>query len=246
MGDKTKSIAELICSGGVSALVFDFDGTLYESSAGIEQQLRPLMVRHAARVLGVSGEEARRVLAGYRTEYKASVLGLREHHGVDPEAFLWDMYDDLDLTRMAARPGLRFELERLREKVPLIVFTNSNRSFTHRAIGLLGLVGVFETVFTVEDNGFIRKPEIEAYEGMYRGLDLIPGRVAMFDDIASSLRVMSGFGSKTILVGNGLRPEPSFVDLHTGEEHGQAPDFVDAATHDLVGFLREINAELEK
>jgi hypothetical protein len=81
---------------------------------------------------------------------------------------------------------------------------------------------------------------------VYRGLDLVPGRVAMFDDIASSLRVMSGFGSKTILVGNGLRPESSFVDLHTGEEHEQAPSFVDVATHDLVGFLREINAEFEK
>jgi hypothetical protein len=68
----------------------------------------------------------------------------------------------------------------------------------------------------------------------------------MFDDIVSSLRVMSDFGSRTILVGNGLRPKPSFVDLHTGEEHKQAPEFVDAATHDLVGFLRKMNAEFEK
>lgn len=245
MNSKIKGISGLVCAGEIDAFVFDFDGTLYESSAGIEQQLRPLMVRHAARVLGVSVEESKRTLAEYRAEYKSSVLGLREHYGVDPETFLRDMYDDLDLSKMAVRPGLRLELERLREKVSLIVFTNSNRSFTHQAIGLLGLIGVFDTVFTVEDNGFIRKPEIEAYEGMYRGLNVIPGRVAMFDDIASSLRVMSGFGSRTILVGNGLRSEPNFVDLHTGEEHEQAPEFVDASTHDLVGFLRVLNAELE-
>jgi putative hydrolase of the HAD superfamily len=246
MDDKAKSIADPVSFGEIDVLVFDFDGTLYESSAGIEQQLRPLMVRHAAQVLGVSAKETRRVLAGYRAEYKSSVLGLREHHGVDPETFLRNMYDDLDLAKMTARPGLRFELERLRKKVPLIVFTNSNRSFTHRAIGLLGLAGVFEIVFTVENNGFIRKPEIEAYEGLYRSLNLVPRRVAMFDDIASSLRIMSGFGSRTILVGNGLRVEPNFVDLHTGEEHSQVPDFVDAATHDLVGFLKAMNEELEK
>ena len=236
----------MVCVGEIRALVFDFDGTLYESNAGIEQQLRPLMVRHAALALDVSIEEAKRTLAGYRAKYKSSVLGLHRHHGVDPETFLRDMYDELDLTRMEVRQGLRFELERLREKVPLIVFTNSNRSFTHRAIKLLDLVEIFDIVFTVEDNGFIRKPEIEAYEGLFRSLDLIPGQVAMFDDIVSSLRVMSDFGSRTILVGNGLRPKPSFVDLHTGEEHEQAPEFVDASTHDLVSFLRKMNAELEK
>lgn len=246
MGIEVEILSTLIRGGTMKTIVFDFDGTLYESSAGIEQQLRPLMVQRAARALGTSSEEARRILREYRAQYKSSVIGLREHRGIDPEAFLQGVYDDLDVTRMLPRPGLRVELDRLRKVLPLVVFTNSNRSFTHRAIGRLGLDGVFDTVLTVEDNGFIRKPEPEAYDGLYRNLGVSPGCVVMFDDIASSLRIMKGFGSKTILVGNGLRPEPNFVDLHTGEEYGQAPDFVDASTHDLVGFLMEMNMELEK
>lgn len=245
MNIETKIIAESVRQGEIVVFVFDFDGTLYESSAGIEQQLRPLMVQHAAQVLGTSTDDARRILREYRSMYKSSVIGLSKHHNVNPEVFLQEVYDALDLTQMSARPGLRVELERLRKVVPLVVFTNSNRSFTHRALDLLDLVGLFDTVFTIEDNGFIRKPESEAYIGLYQSLKLVSEQVAMFDDIASSLRIMNSFGSKTILVGNGLRSEPNFIDLHTGEEYQQAPEFVDASTHDLVDFLRGINEELE-
>jgi streptogramin lyase len=46
-------LAQGIADGKIETVVFDLDGTLYPSSAGIEGQLRPLMARHAARVLGV-------------------------------------------------------------------------------------------------------------------------------------------------------------------------------------------------
>ena len=240
----SEKIADLIRAGEVAALVFDFDGTLYESSAGIEQQLRPLMVQTAARTLDVSHDEARQVLARYRSQYRSSVLGLQEYHNVDPVSFLEEVYGNLDLSKMESRPGLSIELSRLSKALPLVVFTNSNRSFTYRAIEILGLTDIFESVRTIEDNDFIRKPEPEAYEGLYRSLGLVPEQVAMFDDIVSSLQVLDSFGSNAILVGNGLRPAPCFVDLHTGEEYQDVPDFIDAWTHDLPGFLGEVNEQL--
>lgn len=238
------SIAKFIRAGEVATLVFDFDGTLYESSAGVEHQLRPLMVKTAAKTLGVAEEEARRILASYRQQYKASVLGLREHHGIDPELFLAEVYDSLDLSRMRPRRGLIEELTQLKGIIPLMIFTNSNRSFTHRAVKRLGLTDLFEQIITVEDNDFIRKPQIVAYEGLYRMLKLAPRRVAIFDDIASSLRIVKEMGSYAVLVGNGLREPPHFVDLHTGIEYDSAPQFVDAWTHDIVSFVAELNVRV--
>jgi len=238
-------IAELIRARKVDVAVFDFDGTLYESSAGIEHQLKPLMAKTTARVLGISEANAIKILRSYRSRYKSSVLGLRDHHGIDPDKFLAEVYDALDLSRMLARPGLRQELERLQKFLPLVVFTNSNRSFTHRALDLLGLSELFDVVFTVEDNGFIRKPEPEAYAGFFQHIKITPQQMVMFDDIPSSLRVISNIQAKTVLIGNGLRSEPSFVDLHTEDEYSCAPKFVDASTHDLVDFLRMVNKHLD-
>ena len=97
--------AHLITSGQVKYVLFDLDGTLYESRAGIEAQLRGAMVAQAAIALGVSQDESRALLRKYRGLYKASVLGLREHHGIDPVTFYEDVYGSLDVSKMEQRPG---------------------------------------------------------------------------------------------------------------------------------------------
>ncbi len=245
MVNNAQMISDLISQNEVDVLVFDFDGTLYESKAGIEYQLRPLMAKHAARELNVSTADAIVILRKYRALYKSSVIGLHKYHGIDPEEFLNGVYSNIDITRVTSRLGLYAELHRLQKIIPISIFTNSNKEFTSKIIKLLGLEGLFSTVLTVEDNNFIRKPELEAYTGMYKILNVYPERVIMFDDITSNLRVVHSLGSKTVLVSNGLRAQPNFVDLHTGEEYSEAPSFVDTATHDLVNFLSKVNSKLE-
>lgn len=241
------TLAKLIANGEIKLAIFDLDGTMYESRAGVEQQLRPLMVQHTAQVLDIGIGEARALLAGYRERYKSSILGLAEHHDVDPQWFYDEMYAKLDLGRMVARSGLQHELDRLAGHLRLGIFTNSTRRFTHRVLERLGHPAeLFTHVITVEDNGFIRKPEVEAYHGMFRHVGLHPERIVMFDDIASSLRVLSGLGSRSILVGNGLRPAPHFVDLHTDDEFAGSPSYVHDATHDLVAYLAAVNAALSE
>ncbi len=64
--DDAKRFRELICSKKITSIVFDFDGTLYSSSAGIEAQLKPAMVRTTMEVLSVSQKEATDLLRSYR------------------------------------------------------------------------------------------------------------------------------------------------------------------------------------
>lgn len=246
MHQNIEEAKRLVSSGQIKYVLFDLDGTLYESSAGIEAQLRDAMVAQAARFLGLKLDEARVLLRTYRMQYKASVLGLEEHHGVNPEEFYEAVYDSLDASAMQMRPGSVEALKDLAGHIPIGVFTNSNRSFTHRTISYLGLDEVFERIVTVEDHGFIRKPEREAYERMFTSLGLAPEQVLMFDDIASSLEVMNSMGAHGVLVSNGLRAHPRFVDLHTNIEHDSAPDYVLASSHDIVGFISELNDALIK
>lgn len=240
-------VASLLISGRVRYALFDLDGTLYESSAGIEGQLRGAMVRQAALFLGIPVDEARQLLREYRVRYKSSVLGLQEHHGIEPVAFYEAVYGSLDTTAMERRPGLVEAVEDLAAFVRVGVFTNSNRTFTASTLERLGFDDeLFDRVITVEDHGFIRKPEDEAYEMLYQDLDLSPDEVVMWDDIASSLEVMHRLGSHGVLVGNGLRPHPNFVDLHTNLEHVGAPPYVTAATHDVVDFISSLNCALQE
>lgn len=238
--------ATLLRSNKVKYVLFDLDGTLYESSAGIEAQLRNAMVAQTAIVLGISHEDARVLLRQYRRTHKASILGLQEHHGVNPVKFYEAVYGSLDTSKMMARPGCRSALVGLASYVPIGVFTNSNRTFTEETLSFLGLSGIFDHVVTVEDHGFIRKPEVEAYHKIFDFLKLAPDEVLMFDDIASSLAVMNSLGSNGILVSNGLRPYPGFVDLHTDKEYQSPPEYVTAASHDIVDFISELNRMLAK
>jgi len=223
---------------GVEAIIFDFDGTLYPSSAGIESQIKHRFRACAQKRLNLPEREVQKLLHRYRTEYLSSILGLKEHHGVDPLEFYEDLYSGLDISTMVPKPNLRGVLERLSVRVPLYVFSNSNRSFVLRGLSHLGLKDSITDVFTVEDNNFIRKPHREVYIATIKRLNIPADKICMFDDIPSSLQTAKEVGFLTVLVGNGLR-ESGFVDLHTGDEYEAAPPWCDYAAQDIAKFIEE-------
>lgn len=222
----------------VKAMVFDFDGTLYPSSAGIESQIKERFRMCAEKRLNLSRKEVQQLLHRYRMEYRSSILGLQEHHGIDPYEFYEELYAGLDIGTMFPKPGLKEILKSLSKKVSLYVFSNSNRSFVVRGLAHLGLLDFITGTFTVEDNNFIRKPHREVYEATIRRLGVKPDEICMFDDIPSSLKTAKEVGFTTVLVGNGLR-EAGFVDLHTNEEYDTTPEWCDYSAQDLAKFLKE-------
>lgn len=222
----------------VRAFIFDFDGTLYPSSAGIEGQIKSRFRMCAEKRLNLPAREVQKLLHQYRTEYRSSVLGLQERHGIDPQEFYEELYGGLDISTMVPKPKLKEALERLSRKVPLYVFSNSIRSFVLRGLAHLGLKEYITDTFTVEDNNFIRKPHREVYEATIRRLGVPASTICMFDDIPSSLRTAKEVGFITVLVGNGLR-ESGFVDLHTNEEHEAAPEWCDYAAQDIAKFIND-------
>ncbi len=219
-------------------IIFDFDGTLYPSSAGIESQIKQRFRMCAQKRLNLPEKDVQKLLHQYRTEYRSSILGLQEHHKVDPFEFYEELYGSLDVSMMFPKPNLRRALEHLARRVPLYVFSNSNRSFVLRGLSHLGLQDHIANVFTVEDNNFIRKPHREVYAATIKRLDVPPEDIWMFDDIPSSLKTAKEVGFCTVLVGNGLS-ESGFVDLHTDEEYEIAPEWCDYAAQDIAKFIED-------
>ncbi len=222
----------------IAAIIFDFDGTLYPSSAGIESQIKHRFRTCAQKKLNLPGQEVKKLLHRYRTEYRSSILGLKENHGIDPLEFYEELYGGLDISTMTPKPNLREMLNRLSNQVPLYVFSNSNRSFVLRGLAHLGLKEYFTGLFTIEDNNFIRKPHPEVYLATIKRLGIPAGKILMFDDIPSSLKTAKEVGFSTVLVGNGLR-ESGFVDLHTGDEYETAPWWCDYAAQDIATFIEQ-------
>lgn len=222
----------------IGAVILDFDGTLYPSSAGIESQIKRRFRACAQKRLDLPEKEVRKLLHQYRKEYRSSVLGLKEHHGIDPFEFYDELYRGLDISTMFPKPNLKEALEHLSSQWPLYVLSNSNRSFVLRGLSHLGLQDCITGVFTVENNNFIRKPHREVYVATIRRLGIPAEKICMFDDIPSSLQAAKAVGFLTVLVGNGLR-ESGFVDLHTGDEYTTPPGWCDYAVQDIAKFIED-------
>lgn len=231
--EKTNSV-ELKQS--IKVATFDFDGTLYPSSAGIESQIKKRFRMCARKRLGISGKDLLKLLTKYRKKYRSSIIGLEKHHGIDAYDFYEELYGGLDISSMTPKPGLQIALKRLSEKIPIYVFSNSNRSFVRRGLKHLELSEYFTDLITVEDNNFIRKPNHEVYKSTIERLGVSGENICMFDDIASSLKTAKETDFLTILVSNGLS-ETGFIDLHTGIEHKNAPKWCDYATRNIADFI---------
>lgn len=222
----------------IESCLFDFDGTLYPSSAGIESQIKERFLLCAQSRLALPSKDVKKLLHNYRLKYRSSILGLKKHHDIDPHDFYEELYSGLSIENMSKKPGLDKALKKLANNIPLFVLSNSNNSFVERGLVRLGIRKYISAIFTIEDNNFIRKPHIEVYEATIKRMGILPNRICMFDDIPSSLRTAKNVGFKTVLVGNGLR-DNGYVDLHTGIEYEDRPEWCDYAVQDIAQFIRE-------
>lgn len=236
---KFQMLRRAVHAGHIEAIVFDLDGTLYSSKAGLEFQLKPKMVEHTSLALGIRQSEARNLLQKYREEFRSSVLGLQKYHSIDPEEFLNGVYRDLDRSRIVPYSGLSEAMHTLSRLVPLYLLTNSNRQYATLVVEQLGLTGVLIRMFPVEEANFVRKPNLEPYLTLLGRLGVAPQRVLNVDDSYLNLEVAHGLDLLTVLVSNGIADPPKFWEMHKRVYH-DAPDYVDYHTHYIADFMSRL------
>lgn len=181
----------------ISTWVFDLDNTLYPPSARLFDQIEARMRTWMVRDLEVSEAEADRLRALYWREHGTTLAGLMARHGTHPDAFLRHVHE-IDLSALRPDPALRDALAALPGR--RIVFTNGTSEYAGRVLAALGLPGLFDALYGIEEAGLVPKPNEAAYDAI-RALDgFDPARAAMFEDEPRNLVVPHAWGMRTVHV----------------------------------------------
>lgn len=239
MNNKIDFLKEKINTLAIAHVVFDLDGTLYSSKAGMEFKIKPRMWSCLAEELNISVKKAHKLLWQCIQDYEDEAIGLQERFGIDPDKFYQTVYDGLDVSGVRLYEGLPDRLRQLSLKIPISLITNSNKTHAYRILKKLGLYEFFTSVFSFEDNNYVRKPDKRAFDALVEKLGISPKEILYFDDSMPNLWTAYKMGIFTVLVSNQLAEPPMFMEMHMRVRH-EVPEFVDYATHDIVATLSEI------
>jgi putative hydrolase of the HAD superfamily len=190
----------------IKALVFDLDGTLY-TSAPLGSEILHSAGRYVAELKAVGLGEAELLLRDAKKRLSAAsgsdttlsracmeVGGdLRELHRrfaaeIRPERFLAGDERVGDLLKTL---GSRFEL---------YIYTNNNRALSAAIMDILGIIGLFRQIFTIEES-WRPKPDRIALEDIFRGIGRKPEECLFVGDRYDiDLRLPAEMGCAVCLV----------------------------------------------
>ena len=181
----------------VETWIFDLDNTLYPPHELLFGQIETRMSAFMVRELGISHDEAQRLRKAYWHDHGTTLAGLMLNHRLDPDPFLREVHD-IDFTPLTPDPALRAALLALPHR--RIVYTNGARDYAGHVLDALGLDGVFERVWSIEDAFYEPKPRESAFRRIFGKDGLDPRRAAFFEDDHRNLKVPKGMGVVTALV----------------------------------------------
>jgi HAD superfamily hydrolase (TIGR01549 family) len=208
------------------AVLFDWDGTLYDSARLCFEIYEELFKRFG---LG------RITFLEFRRDFSGDYHRYQEKHGLGPEA--WPEFDsawyEVYYSKQGrARPfGNSFRaLGKLKELgVPAGLVTNATRKRIDVELEKLGMRGYFGAVVTIEDADWEFKPSPRMIEIACNALGLSGRDVLYVGDMAEDVQAGKAAGSITGVVATGI---------HTLERLLQeGPDFVFSDVGEVPGVL---------
>lgn len=177
--------------------VFDLDNTLYPAECNLFDQIDIRMTRFVSDALALSESDARLIQKRYYAEHGTTLNGLMALHDLDPAPFL-EYVHDIDLSPIPHIDGLKAAISNLPGQK--IVFTNGSRSHADRVVDKLGLTGVFDGHFGIEDAGYEPKPRRIAFDRLHHKFSITPNEAVMFEDLSRNLKTAHEMGYTTVLV----------------------------------------------
>jgi len=205
----------------VDTWVFDLDNTLYPPSADLFGLMDTRFSAYVMRMTGLDRDRALQLCAEYWANYGSTLVGLIEHHDVDPHDFLADVHD-IDISHLEPDPALIQALHALPGR--RIVYTNGSENHAKRVLAARHLTRAFDAVYGVEHADFKPKPTRGAFMTVFEKDGLVPDKAAMFEDEPRNLTVPHALGMRTVHV----HPDPM------KHEH------IHHHTDDLADFLSQV------
>lgn len=190
-----------------STIFFDLDETLYRSSTGLWEAIRVRMNRYMLERVGLPESVIPQLREQYYRQYGTTLRGLQIHHHVDTDEYLAYVHD-LPLKEFL-KPDP--ELQNLLSQLPQScwIFTNADSAHAYRVLDVLGVRDYFVGVIDVRDVRPACKPASEAIQ---KALEIAgnpnPGQCVFLDDSPANVAAAGAYGLTTVLVGNGVHPQP--------------------------------------
>ena len=219
--------------GHIDNWIFDLDNTLYSGDVNFFAQIDKKMTAFMSRYLSLAAPEARVIQKEYLVEYGTTLSGLMAVHNMDPEEYLHYVHD-IDLDVLTPDPRLYAAIENLPGRK--FIFTNGSRGHAKNVGDHLGITGLFDGVFAIEDVDYVPKPKRAPYEQFNKAFDIDPARAFMAEDSVRNLEVPKAMGMSTLLITSNQdwSHEPKASRPHDGQN---VPEHVDMHTNDLPAWL---------
>jgi putative hydrolase of the HAD superfamily len=191
--------------------IFDLDNTLHDAGPHIFPHINRSMTAYLQEHFALSEDAADALRMRYWRTYGATLLGLIRHHGTDPHHFLRETHRFPELDRMivADRAALG-AVRRLRGRK--LLYTNSPAHYAAAVLDVLGIAGLFDAVYAVEQVRFQPKPMRGGFRRLLHLERLVPARTVMVDDVLDNLRAARALGMRTVWVSRASRT-PHCVDV---------------------------------
>ena len=212
--------------------IFDLDNTLYEARSDVFPQIEHRMGEFVARLLRLGAAEEKAVQKALYRRHGTTLSGLVKEHGIDPEPYLAYVHD-IDLSSLTPQPRLTEAIARLPGR--RLVFTNGCRHHAARVLERLALTSLFEGIWDIRACGFVPKPDATAYAGLVAEAGIVPGKAAMFDDIAGNLVAAKALGMTTVWLKTDMPWSKDGPNISV-----ESQSVIDHETGDLVDFLHSI------
>lgn len=202
----------------VDTWVFDLDNTLYPPSADLFGRMDARFSAYVARLTGLDKANALRLCGEYWDHYGSTLIGLIEHHDVDPHDFLADVHN-IDISHLEPDATLSQALHTLPGR--RIVYTNGSENHAKRVLAARNLTSAFDAVYGVEHADFKPKPTHDAFMTVFTKDGVVPAQAAMFEDEPRNLAVPHALGMRTVHV----HPTPADDD-HIHHHTDNLADFL--------------------
>lgn len=217
--------------------VFDLDNTLYPAACDLFAQIDARMTRFVADFLAIPDEDARILQKRYYAEHGTTLKGMMVNHGLEPAAFLAFVHD-IDHSPLPVSVRLRRAIRQLPGRK--FVFSNGSRGHAEGVTRAMGLQGVFDGLFGIEDAAYEPKPSRATFERFVGTHAVVPQDAVFFEDLARNLEPAHAMGFATVLVHSDHDWSHEPAEARPAGALSAVPPFVDHVTGDLTGFLEAL------
>ncbi|WOR15929.1 pyrimidine 5'-nucleotidase [Hyphomonas sp. FCG-A18] len=219
--------------------VFDLDNTLYPAECDLFAEIDQRMTDFVARFLRMDKVEARKVQKQYYAEHGTTLNGLMSLHGMDPADFLAHVHE-IDLSPLPQTPDLAAALKALPGQK--YIYTNGSRRHAERVTDYMGLSGIFDGQFAIEDSDYTPKPNQSSYDAFLERFGFAPDRAVFFEDLARNLAPAHAMGFSTVLVHSEKDWSHEPENARPAASGDDRPDHIDYVTGNLTQFLQGLTA----